>query len=189
MPSDMILEKYVELLDVYSQQVKSLEDRKKEVDKKQPNSGGVPYMMLNSRIFIQDEYLTNPFHRGFCYEEKNRIMPHLVSFLATYEKCTAEDRAEFENLKPKGQYQQYLDELIKGKEPFLEFLESQLKDLNAKENRVQVPFPPRRRNATRQLADYREAKRKYEEEMASIKRCREEVIDRKELFKKLLENQ
>jgi len=146
----------------------------------------VPHKVLNSRMFIYDEYLKNIYHGGFCYKEKNFIMPHLVNFLAAYEKCSEDVKMKFENLKTKNEYQQHLDELYFGQGNFSAFLQSQLSELQGKENRCRIPNPPLRGNATRQLAKYNKDKKEYDDEIASINRCRMEVNDRIKLYNELL---
>jgi len=182
---ETITQLYQTLLEAYTEQVKGLENKKKETQK-QHHIEWIPHVVLNSRMFTYDEYLTNVYHGGFCYEEKNNVMPHLVNFLAVYEKSSDEEKTTFENLKPKNEYQQYLDELYIGKGAFIAFLESQLKELQNKESNCRYPSRPQRSNATRQLAKYREDKEKYDEDIESINRCRKEINERIELFNELL---
>lgn len=178
---ESILKLYQTLLEVYTEQVKGLESRMKEAQKEH-HIAWVPHAVLNSRMFTYDEYLTNVYHDGFCYEEKNHVMPHLINFLAAYEKCSDPDNATFENLKPKSEYQQYLDELYLGKGAFSDFLQSQLKELQTKASEIRYPSRPQRTNATRQLAKYREDLNEYEEKIESINRCKQEVNERIKLF-------
>lgn len=176
---------YQTLLATYTEQVIGLENRKKEAQKEH-HAEWVPPMVLNSRMFTYDEYLTNVYYSGFCYKEKNRVMPDLVNFLAAFEKCSDDEKKAFEKLKPKNEYQQHLDELYSDKRSFMTFLESQLKELQVKESSYKDPCPPRRSNATRQMSKYRQEKKMYEEKIDSINRCRKEVNDRIELFRELL---
>jgi hypothetical protein len=178
---------YQRLLEVYTEKVKGLEEKKKILEAEIGHQiGWIPHMVLNSRMFTYDEYLTNIHHGGFCFEEKNHVMPHLINFLAAYEKSSEEDRGIFENLKPKSEYQKYLDTLYLTKGDFSEFLQFQLKELQDKENSYRPPFRPQRRNATRQLAKYREDMNEYEEKIDSINRCRQEVTERINLYNHLL---
>lgn len=175
------------LLDVYTEQVKGLEEEKKKLAVKH-SIDWIPHMVLNSRMFTYDEHLTNIHHGGLCFNEKNRIMPHLVNFLAAFEKCSDEEKTSFENLKTKNEYQQHLDELYVGKGKFLEFLQAQLKELREREYRCRIPSRPQRSNATRQQAKYREDMKAYEEEIASINRCRDEVNKRIQLYNELIKS-
>lgn len=184
-----LLELYQTLLEVYTDQVKGLENKKKEVEKEHRHIQWLPHRALNCRMFTYDEYLTNAYNGGFCYEEKNKVMPHLIYFLSSYEKCSDEERKNFESVKPKNEYQQYLDELYIGKGSLLTFLESQLKQLRDSELNTKVPYPPQRRNATRKITEYHEDKRKYEEEIEIINRCRQEVRERMHMFNDLLKKQ
>jgi hypothetical protein len=181
-----IFELYKTLLETYTEQVKGLEAAKKEAEKN--HAAWIPHKVLNSRMFTYDEYLNNASYGGWCYAEKNRIMPHLLNFIAAYEKCSFEEKETFEKLKPKNEYQQYLDELYIGKGEFIPFLESQLKDLLHIERTYQIPHKPQRSNATRQLVKYQKELKEYEERIASINRCREEVYERIKYFKALLKN-
>ncbi len=184
---ETILKLYQTLLEAYTDQVKGFEERKKKTESEEGHRiEWVPHLILNSRMFTYDEYLTNIYHGGLCYNEKNCVMPHLVNFLAAYENCSDEEKAAFDNVKPKNEYQQYLDELYIGKEKFSEFLQSQLKELRDKEYNYKPPSRPQRSNATRQLAKYREEMQEYEEKIASINRCREEVNKRIKLLTELL---
>ena len=175
------LDLYKSLLDVYTTQVKGLEEQKKEANKKH-RLDYIRHSVLNSRIFTYDEYLTNQFHGGWCYEEKNLIMPHLVPFIAQFEKLSQEEIAAFEANKPKNDYQDALDYLYKNKGSFSALLKNQLKELSQKESDLRIPRRPQRRNATRQMSDYMEETEEYEEKLASLRRCRKEVEDRIELF-------
>ncbi len=183
------LKLYQTLLEAYTEQVKGLEDRKKKAEAEVGHRiDWLPPAVLNSRMFTYDEYLTNIYHGGFCYEEKNHVMPHLVNFLAAYEKCSDADKESFQNSKPKNEYQKHLDELYLGKGRFSEFLQSQLKELRKSEDNYRAPYPPQQRNATRQLAKYQEEKREYEEKIASLNRCREEVNERINLYNELMKS-
>lgn len=179
-----LLTLYTELLKVYTEQVQKLEALKTE-HSIEHRIEWMPHLVLNDRMFTYDEYLQNPYHGGFCFAEKNQVMPHLVSFIAAYESTNEEDKNEFLKLKPKSQYQEYLDDLLKNKSPFLEMLQSQLRGLQEIQYRYDIPSPPRRSNATRQLAKYEVDRKEYFEKVGSLDRCRNEVNDRIKLFKEL----
>lgn len=180
---EQLLEAYQNLLDVYTKEVKDLELRKKEA-----GTSWVSYKVLNSRMFYFDEHLRNVYHGGFGYEEKNRVMPFLLKFISLYETSSEEQKKLFENQKTTNEYQQCLDELLSGKYPFTEFLQSQLKEIQHQEARCKMPYPPQRSNATRQQAVYRKEMSDYEEKLNSLSKCRREVEERVSLYESLMNN-
>ncbi|WPQ63806.1 hypothetical protein SIO70_02900 [Chitinophaga sancti] len=184
MSVDELLNHYKKLLEVYSDCVIGMEKILVKVKQEQPDIRSVSYKVLNSRMFTEDEYLTNNTYLGYCFKEKSAIMPYLIPFVAAYEKSTDEEKQEFQNRKPTGPYQGYLDELWIEKIPLLNFLEKQLLNQEYRKNRLIIPFPPKRKTATKQLEKYREDKKTYEEEKDSIERCRNEINERISLFKK-----
>jgi len=174
---DELLKSYTELLRVYTEQVQKLEALKAE-HSKEHRIEWIPQMALNSRIFTYDEYLQNPFHGGFCYKEKNLIMPHLVKFIANYDYSSDEVKEEFEKQKPKNDYQRYLDEVLFKKILFIDFLKSQLRELQELQYTHKIPSQPTRKNATRQIAKYKTDRDEYFEKIDSLNRCRAEVNER-----------
>lgn len=178
---EKLLELYRNLLKVYSEQVIGLEHETAEVQK-QHHVGGIPYRVLNSRMFIPDAYLTNVYNGGICYEEKSLIMPYLVDFIAHYEKITDEDKAIFEAAKDKSDYQVYLDSLLVKVTPFKPFLEAQLSEYRSKEIELKSPYRPQRQNATNQWAKYRKEEQDYQDKLCDIKRCINEIETRILLF-------
>lgn len=176
---------YSDLLNIYTEQVKKLELLKSEAEKTK-RVELVPHMALNHRMFTYDEYLQNPSYGGFCYIEKNIIMPYLVPFFVAFDNSSEEIKIEFEQLKPKNQYQKYLDELLgKIKIPFIEFLKLQLHELQEIQYRYDIPSRPTRSNATRQQAEYEKNRKKYFEKVESLNRCREEINERIKLVNEL----
>ena len=169
-----ILKLYSELLQVHTEQIKHLEEIKKSDDRIRWN----PVSVLNTRMFLYDEYLLNPYHGGFCYDEKNAIMPYLEEFIAHYELLSSEQKEEFEAQKNKNGYHSRLDTLINEKTPIIDFLRSQLAELEKQRNIHKMPHPPRKKNATRKKAKYLEDKKEYDEQMKSIQNCKEEVQSR-----------
>ena len=161
---------YDDLLKSYTEQVVKLEKIKLE----HRQISWSPFGVLDSRIFIYDEYLTNDLHRGFCYEEKNLIMPYLVQFMAEYEQSSEEEKAKLEEIKPKSQYQESLDNLSTASLPFIDFKKMKLKELTNLKYSFTIPFPPKRRNATRQIAQYQEDRKKYFEQLDILERCKKE---------------
>lgn len=139
-------------------------------------------------MFTYDEHLTNIICEGYCFEEKNLVMPHLVNFLAAYEKRSEEEKAEFEEIKPKREYQQQMDQLYVKKGKFRDFHQSQLHELMESENNCRVPHRPQQSNATRKLATYEKVKIECLENIASINRCRDEVNKRIKLYSELLKS-
>jgi len=178
-----LLDSYIELLEIYTEEVIKLESlRDKEADQ-YPRWN--PAMTLNDRMFTYDEYLNNNSHRGYCYKEKNVIIPFLLKFIAVFENSSEATKLDFENLKPKNQYQEYLDDLFSKKTPFLDFLKSQLNELQDSKNKNITPFPPIRKNATQQQLKYEKYRKEYREEIESLDRCRKEVIARIKTFEEL----
>jgi len=178
---NILLTLYTELHKVYTEQVQKIEAIKTEYSKEH-RIEWVPHLVLNGRMFTYDEYLQNPFYGGFCLEEKIIIMPHLVHFIAAFESSTEEVKRDFQLLKPNNEYQEYLDDLLKNKLPFLEMLKSQLRNLQEIQYRYDIPSLPKRSNATRQLAKYKLDRKEYFEKVESLDRCRNEVNDRIKSF-------
>ncbi|MBF4465950.1 hypothetical protein [Flavobacterium sp. LC2016-12] len=174
---DELLKLYTELLRVYTEQVQKLEALKTERSKEH-RMEWVPQMALNSRIFTYDEYLQNSFHGGFCYEEKNLIMPHLVKFIANYDYSSDEVKKEFENQKPKNDYQRHLDDVLYKNILFIDFLKYQLRELQELQYTFKIPSQPSRKNATRQFAKYKTDRDEYFEKINGLNRCRDEVNER-----------
>ncbi len=175
---------YSELLKVYTEQVEKLEKIKAEASEKH-HIGWIPHMALNTRMFTYDEYLQNIHHGGFCFEEKNKIMPHLVRFIATYECSSEEAIKNFEQEKEQNNYQKQLDSIVFDKIPIIDFSKSQLRGLRDVKDTYDIPYPPKRRNATRQMAKYKTDRKKYFEKIDILNRCREEVEARIELIEKI----
>jgi len=172
---------YKTLLKVYISQVEILEA--KNINSSRSELARV----LNRNFFLCDEVLKNYYYQGSCYEEKNIIMPHFIHFLATYEKCTEDQRQEFERLKLKDNYQIFLNGLYLDKTPFLEFLEKELENLKFQESICGMPpVKPIRSNATRQLEQYRIDKENYDKEIDEIDSRRREITDRIKEFEKIL---
>jgi hypothetical protein len=182
-----LLNLYTVLLTVYTEQVQKLEKIKDEHTEKH-RIQWIPHAFLNSRIFTYDEYLQNPFYGGICFEEKNLIMPHLVRFIVTYENSSEESKNEFEKQKPVSEYQKYLHELIPKNTLFIDFLKGQLHQLQELEYRCKIPSPPKRSNATRQLAKYKVDRAEYHEKVDSLNRCRNEVKERIKLVEEISGN-
>lgn len=174
---DELLKLYIEPLKVYTEQVQKLEALKVEYSKEH-RIEWIPQVALNSRIFTYDEYLQNPFHKGFCFEEKNLIIPHLVKFIATYDYSSDEVKTEFEKQKPENEFQGYLDDVLFQKQPFLDFLKSQLRELRELEYTYKIPSQPSRKNATRQIAKYKIDREEYLKKRETLNRCRDEVNER-----------
>ncbi|MCB0743607.1 MAG: hypothetical protein KDC67_06870 [Ignavibacteriae bacterium] len=171
---EKILKLYSELLQVYTEQIKHFEQVKESNKRIQWN----PVSVLNSRMFIYDEYLLNPYHGRFCFEEKNAVMPYLEEFIAHYELLVPEQKIEFEAQKYKNGYYLSLDALINDSIPIIDFLKSQLVELERQRLNCNKPFPPKRKNANRQKAKYLEDKKEYEGQMRSLQNCFEEVQSR-----------
>jgi hypothetical protein len=176
---------YNELLNNYTEQIVGLENLKAE-HSKEHHIAWDPFGVLNSRMFTYDEYLQNVFHGSFCYKEKNVVMPYLVQFMAEFESSSEKDKAEFLELKQKNKYQESLDGVIEKASPFLDFHKSLLKELDNLKYTYKIPFPPKRKNATRQLAQYNGDRKDYFEKIESLDSCRTEVNNRIEKFKKIV---
>lgn len=182
-----LLELYLPLLETYSEQVKNLEDFKSEKEKEHKTKiSWVPHSFINSRIFTPDEYLNNLYHGGSGFEEKNNILPLLLPFMAAYEKTSDKEKEEFEESKPKNNYQSNLEEVWKGKGSMVNFFQGQHRELVTKESYIRLPKPPSRSNATRQLAKYEEEQKEYYKKAESIERCKREILGRLDFYKSLL---
>ena len=181
-----LLKLYNDLLDKYTEQIVKLKKLRSEYSNEH-NVSWVPFTVLNSRMFMFDEHLKNIHHSGFCYEEKNLIMPYLVNFMATYESASDKENAEFIKLKPKNNYQESIDNIIKKASPFLQFHKSLLNDLEDLKYSYTIPIAPKQRNATRQLAKYKKDRKEYFENIEILNKCKKEVNDRIEIFKKLIQ--
>lgn len=179
-----LLRLYTELLKVYTEQVQKLEALKVE-QSKEHRIEWVPQLALNSRLFTYDEYLQNPFHGGFCYEEKNLIIPHLVNFIANYDYSSDDVKEEFEQRKPKNDYQRYLDDILFKKMLFIDFLKSQLRELQELQYTYKIPNQPSRKNAIRQIAKYKSDREEYFEKIDSLNRCRTEVNERLKIVEEI----
>lgn len=171
-----LLDTYNNLLQIYTEQVQKFEKIKNE-DLNKHLIQWIPFSLLNSRIFVYDEYLQNPYYGGVGYEEKKKIMPNLVRFIVTYENSSEETVKKFEKQKTTNEYQNHLDEIIP-KIPFLDYLKGLLRELQEQQYQYSIPFPPKRSNATRQLAKYKEDMVKYQDKIASLNRCRDEINER-----------
>ena len=176
-----ILKAYSELIEVYNEQIRHLEEIRNSDKRYEFN----PVSVLNSRMFTYDEYLLNPFYGGGCYEEKNVVMPYVEKFFAHYENLSSEEKEEFESRKIKEGLKCSLDPLIKEKSPIIEFLKSQLAELERLRYDQKMPFPPKRKNATQQKAKYLKDRKEYDEQMKSIQNCKEEVQSRIERIEKM----
>jgi len=178
-----LLDSYNELSKIYTKEVIKMDSLRDKVANTNPNWN--PAKTLNARMFIYDEYLNNNFYSGYCYKEKNVIMPFLLKFIAVFENSSEETKLDFENLTPKNQYQIDLLDLFIKKIPFLDFLKSQLNQLDDLKNKNAAPFPPIRKNATRQHSKYEKDSIEYREEIESLDRCRNEVFARIKIFEEL----
>ncbi|MWB92816.1 hypothetical protein GON26_00405 [Flavobacterium sp. GA093] len=178
-----LLDSYIELLKIYTEEVTKLELLKDQENDK--HSRWNPAITLNRSMFTYDEYLNNDLHRGYYFKEKNLIMPFLLKFIAIFENSSEEEKLDFENLKTKNKYQENLDDLVSNKVPLLDFLKFQLKELQELKYTYTIPFPPKRKNATLQQAKYEKDIKEYWVKANSLERCREEVNARIKNFEEL----
>ncbi len=178
---EIILKLYSELIKIYTEQIDHLERIKESYIKIQWDSVSV----LNSRMFLYDDYLLNMYHGGFCFEEKNAVMPYLENFIAHYELLTPEQKKEFDARKNNDGYSSNLDSLINSTTPIIDYLKSQLVELEKNRQDCKIPFPPKRKNATRQWTKYLEDEKEYKKQMKSLQNCKDEVQARIEKIERI----
>lgn len=179
-----LLKLYSELLTIYVNQIKNIESQNNELQNKQRIQYD-SYAVLNRHMFIYDEYLQNTSYRGFCYSEKNLIMPYLVDFIVVFENSSEQIKTEFQKLKFKNQDQEYLDNLLKDKFPFVNFLQLQLLELKDLKYKCIRPIKPQRSNASRKIEKYEKDLKGYFEKVKILDNCLYEVNERIKLVEEL----
>lgn len=180
------LESYNELLDVYTQEVTLFEELKKKtnIERGINTVRWSSHSVINCRMFHFDEWLTNPHHDYFCYEQKQKILPKLIVFLALYNKLNDIEKDKFEEIRLKNKNQEYLDELWLPRLNFIEFLNEQKKERENKKYSVRSPVKPSRPNAYRKLAEFDRQKEEYSKNIKSEENCIKEI----EVWRKLYES-
>lgn len=181
---DKILLQHSSLIDVYRIQIEKLETPADDVGdhSKAKSPRWSAFGVLNSRVFLFDEWLTNPYHLNFCYEEKKAIIEPLIKFISAYNKLSEEDRVKFDQKKVRNSLQENFDELWTDKIDFLEFTKRLKKEREERKMDINYPSKPSRPNAHRQWNEFERLKKIYWEEVDSEKRCIEEIKVWEDIF-------
>jgi hypothetical protein len=184
MTMSRILQHYDNLLKVYTDEVTLFEKQKEEFNKVEGSNKDVssPHSVINHRMFHFDEWLTNPFHNYFCYEQKKKILPLLIRFISEFNQLTNDEKEIFEKSRIKDKYQEFLDELWKPKLDFLKFLDLLKKERDEHKLTFRYPPKPSRSNAHRQLAEFEKKKTDYWKDMDSNENCIKEIAEWKKIY-------
>lgn len=162
------METYNKLFEKYQDEVQKLEELYKNA-----STQAVPHLVMNNRILGYSEHLNR--HSRWCVTIKAELMPLIIEHIAENNSKNEEAIIEFKQFKGANKYMIYLDALLEGFIPFEEYCSKQIKYAKDCENRLKIPYRPTKSNATRQLSEYYENQRKYEEELESIANIREEA--------------
>ncbi|WP_343591072.1 hypothetical protein [Flavobacterium sp.] len=178
------LDYYYELLNVYTQEITSFERLKEKTNNEEGLQAAIwsPHTVINSRMFHYDEWLTNPIHNYFCYEQKHKILPKLIEFLASYNMLDDEEKKKFSEIRLRNKYQEYLDEIWKPHTDFIGFLKGQKDERENLKYTFKYPAKPSRSNAYRQLAEFEKKREEYMKDIESQENCIKEIEEWKKLY-------
>ncbi|WP_298136917.1 hypothetical protein [Flavobacterium sp.] len=182
-----IIEYYNKLLEVYTGEIIYFENEKDRVNKEEsPHSvRWEPKAVINTRMFHFDEWLTNPYHNYFCYEQKKKILPLLIEFISAYNQLTDNEKEEFEQERTKNKYQEYLDELWKPKLNFISVLDALKKERQNLKETFDYPSKPSRPNAHRQWEEYDKKIKEYWKKVEVEDNCIKEISDWKNIYESI----
>jgi len=173
MKTDIALELFEQLLEIYTIELNEIEIFFKNAS---PKPIGDPIAVFNSRILTYDEYLGYEF-----IGIKQKIIPILDKFIAVFELLSEEEQKNFDAFN-RNMYSRILKSLVLESIPFIENKNKELKSNHMRKLDIKIPFPPKNKRATRQLAEYRSEKKRYEEETESISNIIKELEERRKAF-------